>query len=399
MDRSKPADGARRWVPQAYLALAHLALGTACAVILWDSSLIAGFFYHPKMIAAVHTVTLGWISSTLIGIQYVAAARWGLRFGRLDVVILVAWSLGASGLASHFWIEEFSGMAWSAGLLGLAILAAAGRLGLAFAATPVPAPIKLQLNLAWLNLAGTAFIGLLLGLNKTSAVLPGYSLHNVYAHAHLAAIGWGFMTSIALAHLVLVKNGESMPLTVWSVHGTLLTQLGAAGIFVSLLVGEPYLGVSAVAALLGMTVCLTCLVVHARSVRAPASRPGLLVWSAGWVWLLVAAGIGLSLLGGPEGGGEPARIMAYGVTGVLAGLGQTVFGLSLFWWRGLESGAGLAWPAAAGWSLAAPLLVVGLAGTYPLPIAVGAACLLFAVLWNARSIRRAGCTRTRSAGG
>jgi len=385
MDRLTPVNAAHRFVPHAYLVLAHLALGTACAVILWDSSLIAGFFYHPKMIAAVHTLTLGWISSTLIAIQYVAAGRSGLRLQRLDIVILIAWAAGASGVASHFWIEEFSGMAWSAGLLGLAIVAAGGRFGMAFAVTPLPAPVKLQLNLAWLNLAGTAFIGLLLGINKTRTVLPGYNLHNVYAHAHLAVLGWAFMASVALAHLFLLNRGGSMPATRWSMHGTVVTQLGVAGIFVSLLTGEPYVPVFGVLALAGMTVCLGSLVAHARSARRPATRSGSVVWAAGLAWLLVAAGIGLSRLGGP-GEGDPAWIMAYGVAGVLAGLGQMVCGLCLDWWPGLNTGRGRAWPAVAGWSVTAPLLVVGLAGTYPVPIAVGAAGLLFAVLWTARSI-------------
>ena len=127
MDRSLRRTGPARWVPLGYLGLAHLALGAAAAVTLWDSSGIAGFFYHAKMIAAVHALTLGWISSSLIGMLYVAGDRLGLRATRLDVGILIAWGAGASGLVSHFWIEKFSGMMWSAGLLGLAILVATGR--------------------------------------------------------------------------------------------------------------------------------------------------------------------------------------------------------------------------------------------------------------------------------
>jgi len=403
MDRSVPAKGPQRWVPLGYLGLAHLALGAAAAVTLWNPSGMAGFFYHPKLIAAVHSLTLGWISSSLIGILYLAGSRWGLRATRLDVGILIAWGAGASGLVSHFWIEEFEGMTWSAGLLGLAILAAGGRFGTAIAVTPLPAPIKLQINLAWLNLATTAFIGILLGINKTLPILPGYSLHNVFAHAHLAAVGWAFPLAVALGHLFLLARRETLPLASLSVAGTVLVQLGAVGIFVSLLVDEPFVRVFAIVALSGMTLCLAGLVVHARSTRPPTGRATSLVLILALVWLVIAAGIGLSLFGAPQDGGDPGSIMAYGVAGLLAGLGQGVFGLSLLWFRWLGAGFSRAWPAVAGWSVASPLLVVGLAGTYPVPIAVGAASLLLAIAWTARSIlaavRLGGRTRIQSASG
>lgn len=386
MDRSLPRTGAQRWVPLAYLGLAHLALGAVVGVTLWDSSLIAGFFYHPKMVAAVHALTLGWISSSLIGILYVAGDRLGFCATRVDVGILVAWGAGASGLVSHFWIEEFGGMTWSAGLLGIAILVAAGRFGMAFAVAAVPASIKLQIHLAWLNLVGTAFIGVLLGIDKTSPVLPGYSLHTVFAHAHLAAVGWAFLLAVALGHLFLLERLETFPAARLNVAGTVLTQLGAAGVFVSLLVDEPYVLVFAIVTLAGMTLCLAGLVMHARSVHPPPSRAASLVLVVALVWNAIAAGIGLSLFGGPQDGSDPGSIMAYGVAGLLAGLGQTVLGLSLLWFPWLGAGPGRAWPAVAGWSVASPLLVVGLAGNYPVPIAVGAASLLLAVAWTARSV-------------
>jgi len=386
MNRSLQRTGPQRWVSLGYLGLAHLALGAAAAVTLWDSSGIAGFFYHPKMIAAVHALTLGWISCSLIGILYAAGDRLGLRATRLDVGILIAWGAGASGLVSHFWIEEFDGMTWSAGLLGLAILVAAGRFGAAIAVTSLPAPIKLQINLAWLNLTSTAFIGILLGIDRAIPILPGYSLHNVFAHAHLAAVGWAFLLAVALGHLFLLAHRETLPTARLSVAGTVLAQLGAVGIFVSLLVDEPFVLVFAIVALSGMTLCLASLVAHARSVRPPASRAASFVLVVAMIWLVIAAGVGLSLFGNAQDGGDPGSIMAYGVAGLLAGLGQGVFGLSLLWFRWLGAGSNRVWPAVAGWSVASPLLVVGLAGTYPIPIAVGAASLLLAVAWTAQSI-------------
>ena len=381
MDLPLPASGMPRWVPLSYLAFAHLGLGSACAVTLWDSSLIAGFFYHSKMIAVVHTLTLGWISSSLVGVLYVASARVGLRVGRLDVVILAAWCAGASGLVSHFWIEEFNGMTWSAGLLGLAILMVAIRFGLAFAATDLPAGVRLQLNLAWLNLVGTAFIGILIGFNKTSPVLPGYSLHNVFAHAHLAGLGWAFPQAMGLGHLFLLARRPGMPAPGLNLAGTILIQLGTVGVFVSLLLGEPYVNLFGLVMALGMLSGLASLVVHARTSLSKTARTAGRVLSLAGVWLIAAAGIGVSELGAQDGG-DPAWIMAYGVVGLLGGLGQAVCGLILLW---------LGHPrrvllAVIGWSLATALLAAGLGATAGLPIALGSAALLLTLGWTSSSI-------------
>ncbi|NIM00502.1 MAG: hypothetical protein GTN89_06440 [Acidobacteria bacterium] len=387
MDRSLPALGAPRWVPLSYLGLAHLGLACACVVTVRDPSLIAGFFYHPKMIAVVHALTVGWISSSLIGVLYLAVGRLGFRATRLDGWLFVAWATGAGGLASHFWIEEVSGMVWSAGLLAIAILVIAARFGMALAATDVSAALKFPLNLAWLNLLATAFVGFLIGVNKTETILPGYSLHNVFAHAHLAALGWAFLTVIALAHLFLLLHAHGpFRAARWNLHGALLTQVGAAGIFVSLLLGEPYvLGFSA-AALVGLVLCVGTLVAHARNSRPPLGRAVALPWILGFLGLVLAAVLGQALLRDVFGDTEPDWIMAYGVAGLLAGLGSMVLGLMMLWLRRLSVGAARAWPPVLCWSIATGLLLAGLTADRHGAITAGATVLLVAVVWNGRSL-------------
>jgi hypothetical protein len=368
----------QRRVPLLFFVAAHLALASAAAVTLWDPSSIAGFFYHPKMIGVVHSLTLGWISSSLLGLLYLAGPRLGVRAAWPDAVALGAWVLGASGLASHFWIEEFNGMTWSAGLAGTAVLFGAGRFGAAAAASDLPAVLKLQIQLAWLNLVGTAFIGILLGINKTTPVLPGYSLHNVYAHAHLAAIGWAFLLLVATAHLFLLGREERLPWPALSLTGTLLTQLGATGVFVSLLTGEPWAVPFGVVAGAGMTLCLAALARHALSGR-PSFRPAWLLIGLSPAWLLFAAFWYLGSPRDPVAGGAPETLMVYGVAGLLGGLGQAVAG-----WSRLRVGRSLEWPAVLGWIAAVPLLAAGLGLTHTPSIRVGAAALLAAVLCGLR---------------
>ena len=56
-----------RWIPLLYLGFAHISLATAFAVIAADPSGVTGFYYHPRLVAVVHMVTLGWISSSILG--------------------------------------------------------------------------------------------------------------------------------------------------------------------------------------------------------------------------------------------------------------------------------------------------------------------------------------------
>ena len=51
-----------RWVPLLYFAFAHLCLAMALAALVFAPTSLVGFFYHPRMLAVVHLVTLGWIS-------------------------------------------------------------------------------------------------------------------------------------------------------------------------------------------------------------------------------------------------------------------------------------------------------------------------------------------------
>ena len=78
----------------------------------------AGFFHHPRMVALVHLVTLGWITSSILGAFYIVgplALRMPLPAGTLDRLAFAAYAGGVAGMVSHFWIGEYSGMAWSAG--------------------------------------------------------------------------------------------------------------------------------------------------------------------------------------------------------------------------------------------------------------------------------------------
>src|SRR6185503_11679328 len=158
-----------RWVPLLYFAFAHACLATAFALLAFRTSSLAGFFYHPRMLAVVHLVTLGWISASILGAVYVIgplAFRMPLPARRGDYAAFAGFSIGVTGMSSHFWIDSPRGTAWAAGLVAAAMthVAARGLAGLRRAA--VPAEARLPMALAFVNMIAAAGLGLLAAVHK-----------------------------------------------------------------------------------------------------------------------------------------------------------------------------------------------------------------------------------------
>src|SRR6185503_7843074 len=59
-----------RLLPVLYFGVAHVALALAFAAVAADPRGVSGFFYHARMLAVVHLVTLGWITASILGSLY-----------------------------------------------------------------------------------------------------------------------------------------------------------------------------------------------------------------------------------------------------------------------------------------------------------------------------------------
>src|SRR5262245_59968314 len=97
-----------RTLPVVYVAAAHVSLALAFLLLALEPSRFMGFIYHPKLIAVVHLVTLGWITATTLGLSYVAgplALRLTVPASAWDAVACGLFLLGASGVVTHFWLE------------------------------------------------------------------------------------------------------------------------------------------------------------------------------------------------------------------------------------------------------------------------------------------------------
>lgn len=398
-----------RWVPLLYFALAHLSLGAAFAALAFEPRGLAGFFHHPRMLAVVHLVTLGWISASILGAIYVVgplAFRMPLPARRADYAAFAGFAVGVVGMASHFWLDRPSGMAWTAGLTTAAMTYVAAR-GLAnLQAAPVPFEARLPMALAFLNVMAAAGLGVLLGVNKVTPILPVTHLDAVFAHAHLAALGWGTMMVVGAGYRVLpMILPAAMPRGFWAYASPVLLEAGVAGLVWSFLAGGRGLAVSAALVVAGISSFLSRVVWMLRN-RRPAPpelrRPDWAVAHAlqALASLIAACGLGLYLAVAERSETTLALASSYGVLGLVGFLSQIIVGvearvLPLFAWLwGFADRAyaelppslhraparplqGLAFVL---WTAGVPLLALGLASDRVAMVCLGGAALLVAVL-------------------
>ncbi len=323
----------------AYLAFAYLCLAAALLILAATPQSVGGFFYHPRMLAVVHLVTLGWITASILGTFHLIgplALRTVLRPGWADYAACALVLTGIAGLVSHFWIDRYSGMVWSAGTLLAGLAYVAARAVTAVVRAPIQGGVKLHIVLAFANLLGAGVLGMLIGLEKQQIhVLPGYLLHTVYAHAHLAALGWATMMVMGTAYrLFPMVLPAAMPKKSQTWVSAVLVEIG----LIVLLLGLPAshrlaIGVGAAAIMAGLLAFFSQVLWMKRHPKRPPKglqRPDFATWHAMQAvgYLAVAAGLGAALAFAPSGAWKIRAAMAYGVFGLIGFLAQIVLGIA-----------------------------------------------------------------------
>jgi hypothetical protein len=300
-------------------------------------------------------------------------------------------------------------MAWSAVSVGAGIVAVGVRLTAPLARSPVPRAVKAHIVLAFTNILAAAGLGVLIGFDKVYHFLPGFVLANVFAHAHLAALGWATMMVIGVAYRLLpMVLPAAMPggPTLWI--SAILLQTGATGLFVTLLARGGFAWIPALAAVCGIVAFLAHVVWMLRRRRTPPPHlvtpdPAVLHAGAALVWLAAASALGLWLTVAEPSESTLRVATAYGVFGLVGFLAQMVVGmegrlLPLFaaYWACANSGydGTAASPHDMGWHggrdvafvlwlFGVPALASGLGFDAVAFVRAGAWCLLAATLVNA----------------
>jgi hypothetical protein len=327
-------------LPILYFGVAHLALSLAFVAVAVNPRSIAGFFYHSRIVAIVHLVTLGWITSSILGSLYIVgpiALRTLLPATWLDYSAFAVVTTGIVGMVAHFWIEAYSGMAWSAIMVGIGIAMVGWRTVGPIRHAPIPRAVRVHIVLAFGNVLVAAVLGVLIGFDKVYHFLPGFVLSN------MAAIGWASMMVVGVAYRLLpMVLPSAMPKDGRLWNSAILLEIGAVGLFVTLLFGSSATWVFALVTVVGFGSFLSKVIwmrSHRRK-RPPEARtpdPAVLHAGAAFVSLVIASIIGLWLAVADRSEATLRFAMAYGVFGLVGFLGQMVIGmegrlLPLFAW-------------------------------------------------------------------
>ena len=323
-------------IPLAYFACAHVALAWAFAVLVVSPGVPGGFFYHPRMVALVHLVTVGWLSGSILGAFYIVAPlalRLPMPAGRTDWAAFAAFQAGTIGMAAHFWIGEYHGMAWSAGLVWFAVAWVGLRAGLGLGGAVAPWGVKLHVALAFVNILAAAVLGTLIGLDRAWGVLGWPPFASTLAHAHLAAVGWPTMMVVGLSYrLIPMMLPASMPAGGPLAWSALLMEAGLAVLVVTLIAetGPAWPGALLIAAGLGSFVFQVRRTFSRRLPRPPSlPRRDWSTWQtqAALLWLAVAVVLGLVVSVAPETAWTAPLAWWYGLAGLVGFLSQIVVGM------------------------------------------------------------------------
>jgi hypothetical protein len=335
-----------RLLPVLYFTAAHAALTLAFAAVALDPRGVAGFFYHSRMLAIVHLVTLGWITTSILGALYLAgpiALRTSMPARRVDYVAFALVIVGIAGMVAHFWLDRPSGMAWSASTVALGVLIVGVRVVRRQWAAPMPVAVRAHVALAFVNVLGAATMGVLIGFDKVYHFLGGFVLSNVFAHAHAAAIGWASMMVVGVGYRLLpmvLPSDVPAGMRLWT--SVLLLETGVAGLFVSLLLRARAVPLFALTIVAGFAAFLWQVVWMLRRRRRPPPGlrlpdPAVLHAGAAFTSLAIACVLGVWLAIAPASPATLRVAMAYGVFGLVGFLAQIIVGmegrlLPLFAW-------------------------------------------------------------------
>jgi hypothetical protein len=406
-----------RLLPVLYFGLAHVAFALACLIVAVDPRGVSGFFYHPRMLAIVHLVTLGWITAAILGSLYIVgpvAMRVWIPATSLDYTAFALVLIGIVGMVGHFWLQEYGGMAWSAITVGAGITLVGVHVVPIVFRSSLPKAVAAHIALAFVNILAAATAGVLIGFDKVYHFLPGFVLANVFAHAHLATLGWATMMVVGVAYRLLpmilpaaMPSGPRLWLSV------ALLQTGVTGLFLSLVSRQPFTWVCALIVVGGLSAFFYQVAwmlgrPRPRPPRLRSPDPAVLHAAASFTWLAVACILGVWLTLAAPSPNALRVAMAYGVFGLVGFLAQMVVGmegrlLPIFAWYWAYAGTGYRGPvtsqhdmpwrtgqklAFALWLFGVPALAGGLAFDYPLIVSAAGWSLFVAAVVDSVSVTK-----------
>ncbi len=327
----RPGTGPSPTLPLRFLTAAVVAFLLATLALPGLAAELAGHYYHPRLLALTHTVTLGWITLAIMGASYqlipVVLGRpiWSERLARWQFGLLAA---GIVGMLGHFFVGRWSGLVWAAALVVLGVAVHVANVALSVRGLREWTFTARLMVLALAGLALTGLFGLLLGLDHVRKFLPGELFPTLHAHFHLALLGWVLPMVVGVAARVypmflLAEEpaGRGAHVQLWGLA------LGVPAIVAGLL-GLPGLrapGAVAVAAAVGAH--LEWVFAMLRTRRRPELDTGLRFVLTGAAWLVPSVALGLGFAFDLAGG--PRLALAYAVLALGGWVSLTIAGMML----------------------------------------------------------------------
>lgn len=191
-------------LPMAFFLPAIALLLAAAFAAPFLAGKMADWTYQQEILALVHTVTLGFLLAVFLGasVQLLPVVA-GVTVTRTSLVRAAAacYFAGTVGMVFHFAVLRWNGLVLSAAAVTIAVVL------FFFAVLPVlvkapRGPVRLGFALSYAGLALTMTAGLLIGLDRRHAFLPGAPLNHLAAHVHLGLLAtftvaiWGVSSKL-----------------------------------------------------------------------------------------------------------------------------------------------------------------------------------------------------------
>jgi hypothetical protein len=327
-------------------AVSLASVGVAAIAVMPDA---VRLFYQPKVLALVHTLTLGVITAAIMGVMYryaPALAHRPIPYPRLARAQLVLFLLGTIGMIGHFAVGNWIGLWWSAtGVLLSVVLFAVcllpvlrGGVGKGVAET------GMFFSICFLLCAGA--LGLSMGIEEAYGFVWANLPRMLGAHIIFAALGWVTLTICAASYrfipAFLLPSVKLPNAAMWQIDALALTVAGLALSLLFALAGVAFWAAAVAASLLMYLVILFRLV----RTRRMKIDWGLRHAQAGGVWLVatIILGVVVAWLGAWTHQG--ARwAAAFGAAGLLGWVVNFIMGMSYQLFPGFVTRvrAGLGW--------------------------------------------------------
>lgn len=316
-------------LPGEHFAAALVFLLAGAVGTVWLApALAAGAFSDPRVAGVTHLLTLGWISTSILGALYQflpVALGASIRWEGLAEVTFAAWTAGVAAFAGGM----MTGRTWvavaGAGAVGAAVVLLLVNLGATL-------PRATRRGLTWwcvlgaaVFLAGAWLLGFLLAVNLGHDLLGGSRFVVVAVHLHIAAGGWVLLTMIGVADRLLPMFLLSHGAPSWPGRAAAAAvAAGALGLLLSdHVVGVWVLRPAGAALAAGTGLFLLQALLHYRA-RRRSLDPGMALVAGALLLLGAAAAAGWVATG--RGTADPRLLTAYGLLLVPGGLGLFVAG-------------------------------------------------------------------------